>query len=154
MTDLQAALGLRQLGRVEKNLERRDAIWARYDEAFIDLPASIPPPSERGTRHARHLYTLLLDLDRLEIHRDQVQRELHDLGIGTGIHYRAVHLHPYYNASLSDRGASLANASWVSERTISLPIGPAMTDQDVDDVIDAVDWVLSVHERRQHAISG
>ena len=79
--------------------------------------------------------------------RDQVQRELHDLEIGTGIHYRAVHLHPYYNASLSDGGASLDNASWVSERTISLPLGPAMIDQDVDDVIEAVNWVLSAHER-------
>jgi dTDP-4-amino-4,6-dideoxygalactose transaminase len=151
MTDLQAALGLRQLARVERNLERRNAIWDRYDRAFAELPASIPPPTEPGTRHARHLYTLLLDLDRLDISRDQVQRELHDLKIGTGIHYRAVHLHPYYNASLSDGGASLDNASWVSERTISLPLGPAMIDQDVDDVIEAVNWVLSTHERGRRA---
>ena len=153
MTDLQAALGLGQLARVEKNLERRNAIWARYDEAFSDLPASIPPPTEPGTRHARHLYTLLLDLDRLEVSRDQVQRELHELKIGTGIHYRAVHLHPYYRAGLTDGGASLANAAWVSERTISLPLGPAVTDSDVEDVIDAVRWVLRRHERGRTSVS-
>jgi dTDP-4-amino-4,6-dideoxygalactose transaminase len=149
MTDLQAALGLRQLARIERNLERRNVIWARYDEAFADAPLRVPAPAEPGTRHARHLYTPLLDLERIDASRDQVQRELHELKVGTGIHYRAVHLHPYYRAGLSDGGASLANASWVSDRTISLPLGPAMTDKDVDDVIDAVRWVLRSHERRR-----
>ena len=64
MTDLQAALGIHQLARVETNLQRRQQIWTRYDEAFSDLPAFLPAAEEAGTRHARHLYTLLLDLQR------------------------------------------------------------------------------------------
>ncbi|RDI74853.1 putative pyridoxal phosphate-dependent enzyme [Gaiella occulta] len=151
MTDIQAALGLHQLARVERSLERRNEIWARYDDAFVDLPAATPAPVRPGTRHARHLYTLLLDLDHLDIGRDRVQRELHELGIGTGIHYRALHLHPYYRDRLPDDGASLANATWISERTISLPLGPSLTDDDVDDVIAAVTWVLRRHERARRA---
>ena len=65
MMDLQAALGLHQLDRVEANLERRRYIWARYDTAFADLPVFLPAAEEEGTRHARHLYALLLDIDRL-----------------------------------------------------------------------------------------
>ena len=69
MMDLQAALGLHQLARVEANLDRRRQIWARYDRAFADLPLFLPLPEAEGTRHARHLYTLLLDIDRLRGNR-------------------------------------------------------------------------------------
>ncbi|MEO5579641.1 MAG: DegT/DnrJ/EryC1/StrS family aminotransferase, partial [Gemmatimonadaceae bacterium] len=72
LTDMQAALGIHQLARVEENLVRRQAIWARYDLAFADLPAFVPAPEQSGTRHARHLYTLLLDIERLTVGRDDV----------------------------------------------------------------------------------
>src|SRR5262249_42879438 len=91
MMDLQAALGIHQLRRVEANLVRRQEIWARYDEAFADLPVFLPTPEEEGTRHARHLYTLLLEVERLKADRDQVQLALHKQQIGTGIHYKALH---------------------------------------------------------------
>jgi dTDP-4-amino-4,6-dideoxygalactose transaminase len=145
MTDLQAALGLHQLRRVEQNLVRRQEIWRRYDEAFADLPAFLPPPEEPGTRHARHLYTLLLDLDRLEIDRDGVLAELHRSNIGTGVHYRAVHLHPYYRERFGYRRGSLPTSEWISDRTLSLPLSPKLTDVDVDDVIAAVRLTLESH---------
>jgi dTDP-4-amino-4,6-dideoxygalactose transaminase len=94
--DLQAALGLHQLDRVEANLERRRYIWARYDTAFADLPVFLPAAEEEGTRHARHLYALLLDIDRLRAGRDEIKSALHRQRIGTGIHYRALHLHHYF----------------------------------------------------------
>jgi dTDP-4-amino-4,6-dideoxygalactose transaminase len=138
MMDLQAAIGLPQLERVEPNLLRRDEIWSRYDQAFADLPVFLPAAAAPGTRHARHLYTLLLDIDRLDATRDEVQGALHKQRIGTGIHYKAVHLHHYYRERFGPRTGSLPNAEWISDRTMSLPIGPKLTDRDVEDVILAV----------------
>ena len=95
MMDLQAALGIHQLARVESTLRKRESIWTRYDEAFAGLPVFLPAAEAPGTRHARHLYTLMLDTDRLSADRDTVQRALHKQRIGTGIHYRALNLHQY-----------------------------------------------------------
>jgi len=142
LTDLQAAIGLHQLARVEANLGRRNEIWARYDEAFADLPVFVPAPQEPGTRHARHLYTLMLDLDRLSIDRDAFQAELHRRRIGTGIHYRALHLHAYYRDTYGYGRGDLPDAEWISDRTISLPLSPKLSDDDVDDVISAVTSIL------------
>jgi dTDP-4-amino-4,6-dideoxygalactose transaminase len=142
MTDLQAAIGIHQLSRVESNLERRHDIWKMYDEAFAELPVFLPAPEEQGTRHARHLYTLLLDVERLTIDRDDLQAHLHRMGIGTGIHYRALHLHEYYRSTYGHKRGDLPNAEWISDRTLSIPLSPKLTDDDVSDVIDAVSSVL------------
>jgi dTDP-4-amino-4,6-dideoxygalactose transaminase len=142
MMDIQAALGLHQLRRVEDNLVRRAEIWSRYDEAFAGLPVFLPPPEEEGTRHARHLYTLLIDVDRLGVGRDEVQAALHDQRIGTGIHYRALHLHRYYRERWDLKPEDYPNAAWISDRTISLPLSPKLSDADVDDVVEAVQRVL------------
>lgn len=147
MMDLQAALGLHQLERIEANLARREAIWARYDQAFADLPVFLTPPAEAGTRHARHLYTLLLDIERLRVGRDEILAALHRQRIGTGIHYRAVHLHRYYRETLGYTRGDLPNADWVSERTLSLPLSPKLTDDDVEDVVFAVRHTLEHYAR-------
>jgi dTDP-4-amino-4,6-dideoxygalactose transaminase len=145
MMDLQAALGIHQLARVEDNLARRNAIWARYDEAFADLPVVLPAPEEPGTRHARHLYTLLLDHDRLHADRDRVLALLHKQNIGTGVHYRALHLHQYYRETFGYQRGDLPNAEWASDRTLSLPLSPKLTDEDVEDVIFAVTRTLNYY---------
>ncbi|HET9482144.1 MAG TPA: DegT/DnrJ/EryC1/StrS family aminotransferase [Candidatus Polarisedimenticolia bacterium] len=145
MTDMQAALGIHQLGRIEAYAAARLRIWQAYDEAFRDLPAATPSPEEPGTRHARHLYTLLLDLPRLTAARDQVVEELKAEGIGTGIHFIALHLHPYYRDRLGYAPEDFPNARAISERTISLPLSARLTDQDVSDVIAAVRKVLLRH---------
>jgi len=142
MMDLQAALGLHQLARVEANLTRRAQIWARYDEAFSQLPVFLPAPEETGTRHARHLYTLLLDLDRLKADRDTIQMALHRQRIGTGIHFRALHQHRYYRVSFGYRQGDFPNAEWISDRTLSLPLSPGLSDDDVEDVVYAVTRTL------------
>jgi dTDP-4-amino-4,6-dideoxygalactose transaminase len=138
MMDLQAALGLGQLRRVEANLVRRQEIWRRYDEAFANLPVFLPAPEEEGTRHARHLYTLMLDIERLSASRDEIQQALHRQNIGTGIHYRALHLHQYYREAFGYKRGDLPNSEWISDRTISLPLSPKVTDDDVNDVVFAV----------------
>src|SRR5690606_31284915 len=130
--------GLHQLARVEENWEKRRALWQRYLDAFADLPVLPPPPVREGDRHAYHLFILLLDLDRLKWSRDEIQLALHRENIGTGIHYRAVHLHPFYRRSLGVRAGDFPNADFISERTLSLPFSTKLTARDVEDVFTAV----------------
>jgi dTDP-4-amino-4,6-dideoxygalactose transaminase len=150
MMDLQAALGIHQLRRVEDNLTRRQEIWGRYDSAFEGLPVFLPAPEEKDTRHARHLYTLLLDVDRLRVGRDEVLMALHRQNIGTGIHYKALHLHRYYRETFGYERGQLPNAEWISDRTLSLPLSPKLTDDDVEDVVFAVRQTLE-HFARSHS---
>ncbi|MBT5875467.1 MAG: DegT/DnrJ/EryC1/StrS aminotransferase family protein [Candidatus Latescibacteria bacterium] len=135
MMDIQAALGIPQLERVEANLKRRCEIWEQYDDAFKDLPLDTPEEEERGTVHARHLYTVILDIDRLKSDRDTIQEALHRQNIGTGVHYRALHLHKYYRDEFRYKPEDLPHARWISDRTLSLPLSPQMTDEDVYDVV-------------------
>jgi len=142
LTDINAALGLNQLKRVEESWRRRREIFERYNEAFDGLPCWTPPEVEEGSVHAYHLYTLIIDTDRLGKTRDEVRNELLKMNIGTGIHYISLHLHPYYMGTFGFRPDDFPNARWISERTLSLPLSPALTDDDVADVIDAVRKVL------------
>jgi dTDP-4-amino-4,6-dideoxygalactose transaminase len=143
MTDMQAALGIHQLARVEAGLARREAVWRRYCDAFADLPLGLPPEPPAGDRHARHLFTILIDPARAGATRDQVMQALHAEGIGTGVHYRALHRHPYYRERFGYRPEDFPNADWVGERTLSLPFSTKLSDADVEDVIRAVRKVLT-----------
>ncbi len=147
MTDIQAALGIHQLARVEENLARREELWRRYAEAFADLPLAVPPEPPAGDRHARHLFVILLDLQRLRLTRDEVMGALHAENIGTGVHYRPVHLHPYYRERFGFAPGDFPAAEWVGERTLSLPFSTKLGDDDAQDVIRAVRKVLTVAAR-------
>lgn len=138
MMDIQAAIGIHQLKRVGEYHCRRREIWTRYDEALSDLPMDLPAPQDPDTVHALHLYTPLLRLRELACTRDEFQRRLHLMNIGTGIHFTALHTHPYYAETLGYRPADFPNALSVSERTISLPLSAKLTDFDVNSVIEAV----------------
>ncbi|MFH1861641.1 MAG: DegT/DnrJ/EryC1/StrS family aminotransferase [bacterium] len=142
MTDIQASLGIHQLNRVEVNLKRREAIWARYDAAFSDLPVDVPPLAENNTRHARHLYTLLLRFDKIKMSRDEFLVRLQEENIGAGVHFISLHLQKYYRETFGYQPEDFPVATEASRRTVSLPLSPKLTDQDVDDVISAVRHVL------------
>lgn len=150
MLDLTAALGLHQLRRVEENLTIRERYVALYNEAFAELPGVIVPalePLGPGDRHAQHLYPLLLDLDRLALDRAGFIDALQERRIGTGIHFTAVHLHQYYRERFGYRRGDFPEAEYISDRTVSLPLSPAMTERDVEDVIAAVGDVVAAHRR-------
>ena len=138
MTDLQAALGIHQLRRLESNLEVRERHWRRYNEAFAGM-AEVATPRECGAiRHARHCYTLQLQVERLEIDRNGFLCALRRRNIGAGVHYVALHLHPYYRDTFGYRRGDFPNAEHVSDRTLSLPLSAKLSDDDVEDVIAAV----------------
>jgi len=143
LTDIAAALGLVQLPKIESWLEHRTAVWRRYDEAFADLPCRCPAPAAPDTRHARHLYTLLVDPAECGIDRDALMLRLHEKGIGTGVHYRALHVQPLYRTRLGHRAEDFPAAYEIGEQTLSLPLGADLTENEVDRVIDAVRRALA-----------
>jgi dTDP-4-amino-4,6-dideoxygalactose transaminase len=149
MTDIQASLGLHQLARLERSLEVRERIWAMYDAAFADVPGVRVGrlPRSMGTRHARHLYTLELDLDRLECDRGRFMSALSAENIGTGIHFVPVHLHQYYRDTYGTRRGDFPHAERIGDRTLSLPLSAAMSEDDARDVIAAVTKVARRHAR-------
>lgn len=136
MTDIQASIGIHQLKRIHEYYKRRKAIWEMYDDAFSKLPVLLPAPEERNTVHARHLYVLLIDGNRPR--RDEVQRRLFRLKVGTGVHYEALHLHPYYARRFGCKRGDYPNAEFISDRTLSIPLSAKLTDDDARYVIQAV----------------
>jgi dTDP-4-amino-4,6-dideoxygalactose transaminase len=150
MLDLTAALGIHQLRRVEENWQIRARYVALYNEAFAELAGITVPalePLGPGDRHAWHLYPVLIDLDHLTLDRNGFIDALQARNIGTGIHYTALHLQRYYRERFGTRRGDYPEAEWVSDRTVSLPLSPAMTEDDVEDVIAAVTDVLAEHRR-------
>lgn len=142
MMDIQAALGIHQLKRVDEYWKRRQKVWNRYNEAFYDLPCSIPAEPEPDTLHAYHLYTPLIDIDQLGKSRDWVLNALTAENIGVGVHYIPLHLHPFYSKTYGWKAGDYPNAEYVGQRTLSLPLSPALNERDVDDVILAFRKVL------------
>jgi dTDP-4-amino-4,6-dideoxygalactose transaminase len=141
MTDLQAALGIHQLPKLERWIERRAELWDRYDELLEDLPLRTPPPPAPEMRHARHLYQVMLTADA-PLTRDELLEELTRHRIGTGVHYRGVHLHPYYRDTYLLKPDQFPIATEISERTLSLPLSPVVSDADQMDVVRALRSLL------------
>ncbi len=142
MTDIQAALGIHQLERIEANLKRREQIWEFYNEQFSKLPLTLPLESQRETRHARHLYTVLVDCIKDDRTRDKFQHDLHQWNIGSGVHYIALHMHKYYQELLGCRPGDFPEAEFVSQRILSLPLSSALSDDDVQYVANVVKEIL------------
>lgn len=148
MMDIQAALGLHQLSRLEANLRVREQHWARYNRAFAGLPGIQIPREDSDIRHARHLYTLLVDSRAAHIHRDQFVEELKNENIGSGIHFIALHLQKLFRERYSFRSGQFPMAESISDRTVSLPLSSALTENDIDDVIGAVYRILERCRRK------
>jgi dTDP-4-amino-4,6-dideoxygalactose transaminase len=142
MMDLQAAIGIHQLARVERNWRRRERIWNRYMEALSDLPVGLPALPESGTRHACHLFTIMVDGARCGISRDAFLDAMNARRIGTGVHYLSVPEHPYYQQRYGWRPERWPNAMRLGRQTVSLPLSPKLADGDVARVITAVHAIL------------
>jgi len=140
MTDMQAALGIVQLRRLGEFMEARRALAGVYDEALADTPGIVlrPRPWTDELRHAHHLYIVEVDETAFGLDRDSLLAALRAENIGAGIHYRAVHLHPYYEELLHLSPADLPAATRLSSRVLSLPLSPAMSQEDVVGVANAI----------------
>lgn len=150
MMDLQAAIGIHQLKRFNENQKRRKEIWTEYNKAFKNLPLEIPSDPDPETVHGYHLYTILVNVDKLKVDREIIQNALHAENIGLGIHFIALHLHPFYKKKYGFKRGEFPNAEYVSDRTISLPFSAKLTNKDITDVIKAVRKVLLYYQRNKH----
>ena len=148
MMDIQAAIGLHQLPRLDGFIDRRKEIAEQYNAAFADLAElALPAYAPYQQRHAWHLYTPLVRTELLTIDRDRFMAELKNLNIGSGLHYKAIHHHSWYRENLSVTDTELPNASYASDRILSLPLFPGMSDNDANDVITAVTDVITRFRR-------
>ena len=139
MLDIQAAIGIHQLTRLPEFVARRAQIAARYREALAELPGVlVPPEAPPDSRHSWHLFVVKILPEVVSGSRDEFRAQLKARNIGTGLHFRAVHLHPYFARVLPYPTGSLPNAEWASDRVVSLPLFPLMSDEDVEDVVTAI----------------
>ena len=148
MMDIQAAIGIHQLPKLDAFIDRRKEIAEFYNRQFADvLELALPTYAPFEQRHAWHLYTPLVRIEKLNIDRDRFMEELKKHNIGSGLHYKAIHHHSYYRDALKIPDSELPNASYASERILSLPLFPNMTDEDAKDVVEAVKEVIQKHLR-------
>jgi dTDP-4-amino-4,6-dideoxygalactose transaminase len=145
MPDVQAAIGLHQLKRLDAMQRRRRAIVAQYDEALGQLGELETPVERPEAESAWHIYLLRLRLDRLNIDRGQFIEELRARNIGASVHFIPVHLHPYYRDRYSLKPSDFPVAQAEFDRMLSLPLSPAHSDQDIADVIEAVTDLVREH---------
>ena len=137
MMDMQAAIGIHQLARVERNWKRREAIWNNYNENLRDLPIALPAAPDSNTRHAYHLYTIMIDERRCGLARDAFLDAMNSQRIGTGVHYLSIAEHPYYQQRFGWRPEQWPHAMRAGRQTVSLPLSPKLTESDVERVIGA-----------------
>ncbi len=143
MTDISAVLGLRQLARVDEFNQKRTELAMRYRELLSginELLLLCDPPY--NFKHSWHLFIVRLDTEKAGISRDEFMYELKQRNIGTGLHFRAVHLQKYYLESMGTHRGMLPNTEWNSDRICSLPLFPEMTFDDIDDVVNAIKEIL------------
>lgn len=145
MMDIQAAIGLRQLARVERNWRRRNEIWQRYNDSFRGLAVRLPASVEEGSRHGLHLYTVMIDEARCGMRRDEFLGAMNEARIGTGVHYLSIPEHPYYRQQFGWSPEQWPCAMRLGRETVSLPLSPAMSDEAVERVIDTVTSLFGGH---------
>ena len=142
MMDIQAAIGIHQLARVEQNRQKRQSIWQRYQAAFSDLPVTRPAEAAPGDRHSYHLYTLMIHQDACGISRDHFLTAMSGRKIGVGVHYLSLGEHPYYQQTLGWRPEQCPIAMSAGRQIVSLPCTPKLTDDDVEYVIENVRAII------------
>lgn len=144
MTDIQAAIGISQLRRLQAFNARRQELSARYERELAGVRGIILPQAAPYDHvHSRHIFTPFIDIDAVGFSRDEFMTRMKDHNIGTALHYQALHLFSYYAKLTGLQRGALPEAEWVSDRIVSLPLFPAMTDEDQADVVRAVKEVLA-----------
>jgi dTDP-4-amino-4,6-dideoxygalactose transaminase len=148
MTDIQAAIGIHQLARLETFQARREQLAREYDRLLADLPEVIRPSvRDEDLVHAWHLYPIRLGLDQARINRDEFIEALRERGIGTSVHFIPIHFHPYFADKLSLGEGDYPVTEAIFEGLVSLPLYPRMQDSDAERVASAIHEVIEAARR-------
>lgn len=148
MTDIQAALGLHQLAKLNDFQQKREEYVSMYDRAFGEMPEIETPKTRQYVKHAWHLYPILINSDFLKIDRGEFIEALKAENIGTSVHFIPLHLHPYYQQTFDLKRGDFPVTEQVYDCILSLPLYPKMTEDDVEDVIIAVKRVVGQNQKR------
>jgi UDP-4-amino-4,6-dideoxy-N-acetyl-beta-L-altrosamine transaminase len=146
LTDMQAALGLSQLNKIDRFIAKRREIAAAYNEAFCGMDEIILPCEKEDRKSGYHLYVIRLELNKIKATRKEIYDALIAENIGVNVHYIPVYYHPYYREMGYQKGLCPV-AEEVYEGILTLPLYPSMKEQDVQDVIDGVKKVISYYSR-------
>jgi len=146
-TDINAALGLAQLGRLEWMWEKRRKIAEYYDKSFKNMPEIITPTIEADRQTSWHLYCIKLDLCLLKIDRNRFIQELSRRGISTSVHFIPLYRHPFYRDRFKVSVKIFPNSEWLYERIISLPIYPGLTQGQVRHIASSVGEIVKLYKK-------
>lgn len=135
MFDLQAAIGIHQLKSLEKKWERRALLWKKYHEMLTGLSIGLPSTPMANVRHAYHLFPLMLEEKHSSVSRDDFLKKMHERGIGTGVHYQSLAVHPFYQSEFGWRPEDYPNALRFGITTASIPFSTALNDEEVERVL-------------------
>jgi perosamine synthetase len=147
LTDIAAALGIHQLGRAEAMRKQRERIARQYYEELAGVEQIELPVAEENRLHSWHLFVIRLKLNRLKINRNSFMDELKRAGVGCSVHWRPLHLHPYYQKTFGLKAKDFPVATTQWRRLISLPIFPGMRDDEINHVIRVIKRICSRHSR-------
>lgn len=147
MTDIAASLGIHQLKKADKFFELRKRYTNMYNEAFKNYPEIEIPVIKDYAQSSYHIYVVALRLDRLTVTRDQFLNEIQARGIGVAVHYMALHLQPYYKEKFNTRPTDCPIATDYSQRVLTLPLYPKMSNQDVNRVIEVFSDLIAKFSR-------
>ena len=147
LTDIAAAMGIHQLGRAEAMRQERERIASRYFDELAKVEQIDLPPQDDNRIHSWHLFAIKLRLRRLKIDRNEFMNALKQSGVGCSVHWRPLHLHPYYQKTFGwrSRDFPVATATW--KRMISLPIFPGMRDDEIEHVVSTVKRISTRNAR-------
>jgi UDP-4-amino-4,6-dideoxy-N-acetyl-beta-L-altrosamine transaminase len=146
MDDIQASIGIHQLKKIDEMQIRRFEIAEMYNDAFNSLEQIIVPPIEKNSIHAWHLYPIQIRTEHLKINRNEFIEALKAENIGTSVHFIPIHMHPYYKKKFGFKKGDFPNTESFFEKEISIPLYPRMTDEDVEDVISAINKIINSYK--------
>ena len=147
MTDIAASLGIHQLRRLDDFIKVRQRYAKIYDAGLADLDVVRTPIQHADRNHVFHLYVIQLELAKLQIDRRAFIEALKQMNIGASVHFIPLHLHPFYRDFFRRQPQTLTRAESLYDRVVSLPLYPGMSEQDVDDVIEAVRHIALTNRR-------
>jgi len=142
MMDLQAAIGIHQIAKIDRLDQRRQELWDFYNEELKGLPITLPTREMDGCKHALHLYTILVDKERAGLSRDEFMQEMHERGIGSGVHFIPVHMHKYYQEKLNYKKGDYPVAEYIGDRTVSIPLSAKITTEEAEKIVDTIKNII------------